>query len=159
MLATFSVFLPFAWHDFVNYDDPDYVTANPHVQSGLKWDNVIWAFTTGHAANWHPLTWLSHMLDCQLYGMNAGGHHLTSLALHVASTLLLFRLFLKTTGALYASPFVAAVFGLHPLHVEPVAGVAGRKDVLSAFFWILTTLAYVEWTEKKGKARYFAVIG
>src|SRR6266436_5119315 len=77
-LATFSVFLPLGWHEFVNYDDPDYVTANSHVQSGLKWDNVIWAFTTGHASNWHPLTWLSHMLDCQLFGQHPGAQHLTS---------------------------------------------------------------------------------
>ncbi len=160
-LAALTVFAyaRVAGHGFIDLDDGSYVVWNPIVQSGLTWRGVKWAFTTGHAANWHPLTWLSHMLDCQLYGMNAGGHHLTSLALHVASTLLLFRLFLKTTGALYASAFVAAVFGLHPLHVESVAWVAERKDVLSAFFWILTTLAYVEWTEKKGKARYFAVIG
>ena len=148
-----------AGNGFIGLDDNDYVTRNPRVQAGLSWSGVEWAFATTRSANWHPLTWLSHMLDCQMYGMNAGRHHLTSLALHVASTLLLYRLFLRTTGALLASAFVAAVFGLHPLHVESVAWVAERKDVLSAFLWILTTLAYVEWTEKGGTGRYLLVIG
>jgi tetratricopeptide (TPR) repeat protein len=155
---TIAAYARVAGNGFINLDDNDYVTASPHVQAGLTWSSIRWAFTTGHSANWHPLTWLSHMLDCQLYGMNAGGHHLTNLALHVASTLLLFHLFLRTTGALLPSAFVAAVFGLHPLHVESVAWVAERKDVLSAFFWILTTLAYVHWTEKKGPARYALVL-
>jgi tetratricopeptide (TPR) repeat protein len=157
-VLTIAAYARVAGNGFINLDDNDYVTASPHVQAGLTCSSIRWAFTTGHSANWHPLTWLSHMLDVQLYGMNAGGHHLTSLALHVASTLLLFHLFLKTTGALYPSAFVAAVFGLHPLHVESVAWVAERKDVLSAFFWILTTLAYVEWTKKPQTSRYLLVV-
>ena len=155
---TIGAYARTAGNGFIDLDDQAYVTTNPMVQAGLTWRGIAWAFTTSHSANWHPLTWLSHMLDVQMYGMNAGGHHLTSLALHVASTLLLFCLFLRMTGALYPSVFVAAVFGLHPLHVESVAWVAERKDVLSAFFWILTTLAYVSWAEKKGTARYVAVL-
>jgi tetratricopeptide (TPR) repeat protein len=157
-VLTIAAYGRVAGNGFINLDDNDYVTASPHVQAGLTWSSIRWAFTTGHSANWHPLTWLSHMLDVQVYGMNAGGHHLTSLALHVASTLLLFHLFLRMTGALYPSAFVAAVFGLHPLHVESVAWVAERKDVLSAFFWILTTLAYVSWTQKRSTSRYVAVL-
>src|SRR4051812_19874185 len=91
-IATLAVFSPVMWNDFVNYDDPDYVTANPHVQSGLKWANVAWAFKTGHASNWHPLTWVSHMVDCQLFGQRAGGHHLMGALLHAANVLLLFLL-------------------------------------------------------------------
>jgi tetratricopeptide (TPR) repeat protein len=147
-----------AGNGFLDLDDGTYVTGNPIVQQGLTWRGVQWAFTTGHGANWHPLTWLSHMLDVQLFGMNAGGHHLTNLVLHVASTLLLLRLFLAMTDALWPSAFVAAVFGLHPLHVESVAWVAERKDVLSAFFWILTTLAYVGWTRERSPGRYALVV-
>jgi tetratricopeptide (TPR) repeat protein len=155
---TIAAYARVAGNGFINLDDNDYVTQSPHVQAGITWKGVVWAFTTGHSANWHPLTWLSHMLDCQLYGMNPTGHHLTSLLLHVASTLLLFRLFLRTTGMPFPSAFVAAAFGLHPLHVESVAWVAERKDVLSAFFWIATTLAYVSWVEKRRVGRYLAVI-
>ena len=157
-LLTAGVYARVAWNGFIRLDDNDYVTASPHVQAGLSWSSIRWAFTTGHSANWHPLTWLSHMVDVQLFGMNPAGHHLTSLVLHVASTLLLFRLFLKTTGELWPSAFVGAVFGLHPLHVESVAWVAERKDVLSAFFWILTTLAYVAWTEERRPGRYALVV-
>jgi tetratricopeptide (TPR) repeat protein len=155
---TIAAYARVAGHGFIDLDDGTYVEWNPIVLAGLTWRGVVWAFTTGHAANWHPLTWLSHMLDVQIYGPNAGGHHLTSLALHVASTLLLYRLFLKTTDAVWPSAFVAAAFALHPLHVESVAWVAERKDVLAAFFWILTTLAYVAWTEKRGTARYLLVL-
>jgi predicted negative regulator of RcsB-dependent stress response len=158
-VVTIAVYARVAGCSFINLDDNDYVTQNPRVQSGITWKGIVWAFAAGHAANWHPLTWLSHMLDCQLFGMNPAGHHLTSLGLHVASTLLLFRLLLRMTQALWPSAFVAAVFGLHPLHVESVAWVAERKDVLSAFFWILTTLAYVSWVEKRGTRRYLAVVG
>jgi tetratricopeptide (TPR) repeat protein len=157
-LLTIGAYARVAGNGFIDFDDQAYVSSNPMVQAGLTWRGIAWAFTTSRSANWHPLTWISHMLDVQVYGMNAGGHHLTSLALHVASTLLLFYLFLRMTEALYPSVFVAAVFGLHPLHVESVAWVAERKDVLSAFFWISTTLAYVSWTEKKGTARYVAVL-
>ena len=146
-MTTLAVFMPVAGQGFVNYDDSDYVTENAHVQSGLKWENVVWAFTTGHASNWHPLTWLSHMLDCQLFGLKAGGPHLVSVGFHIANTLLLFLLLRRMTGALWRSALVAALFALHPLHVESVAWASERKDVLSAFFFLLTIWAYVRHVE------------
>jgi hypothetical protein len=157
-LATILAYARVAGHDFTSFDDDVYVTKNAHVRAGLTWTGVVWAFTTGDASNWHPLTWLSHMLDVELFGMRAAGHHLTSLAIHVASTLLLFHVLLRTTKALAASAFVAAVFALHPLHVESVAWIAERKDVLCAFFWILALLAYVRWLERPGATRYAAVL-
>jgi protein O-mannosyl-transferase len=146
-VATLAVFLPVARHGYVNYDDSDYVTANAHVQGGLKWENVVWAFTSGHASNWHPLTWLSHMLDCQLFGQKAGAQHLVSVGFHVANTLLLFLLLRRMTRSRWRSAMVGALFALHPLHVESVAWVSERKDVLSAFFFLLTVGAYVRYTE------------
>jgi hypothetical protein len=139
---TFLVYSPMLWHGFVNYDDPDYITGNAHVKAGLTWPGIIWAFQSGDAANWHPLTWISHMTDCQLFGVNPAGHHLTNLLFHIANTLLLFLLLNKLTGAIWRSFFVAALFAWHPLHVESVAWASERKDVLSAFFWMLTLLAY-----------------
>ena len=132
---------------FVDFDDSDYVTDNPQVQAGLTWGGVAWAFRTSHASNWHPLTWLSHMLDAQLYDLRPAGHHLTSLLFHLANTLLLFLLLSRVTGALGRSAFVAALFALHPLHVESVAWVSERKDVLSTFFLMLTLLAYARYVE------------
>jgi hypothetical protein len=143
-IVTMLVYLPMLWHGFVNYDDPDYITGNARVTSGLTWANVIWAFTTGDAANWHPLTWISHMTDWQLFGSNPAGHHLMNLLFHTANTLLLFLLLGKLTGALWRSAFVAALFAWHPLHVESVAWASERKDVLSAFFWMLTILCYAK---------------
>jgi len=123
-----------SWHyGFVNYDDPAYVSSNPAVTGGLTWGAVRWAFTTGHESNWHPLTWLSHMADVELFGLNAGAHHAVSLAFHVASTLLLFWFLNQTTGNLTASALVGALFAVHPLHVESVVWIAERKDVLSTF--------------------------
>ncbi len=145
-------------HEFLNYDDDEYVTDNPHVKAGLTLEGVTWAFTTTHAANWHPLTWLSHMLDCQLYGLTPSGHHLTNLVFHIASTLLLFLVLERMTGALWRSGFVAALFALHPLHVESVAWVAERKDVLSTFFWMLTMWAYVRYSERPRSSRYLLVL-
>ena len=144
-LVTTALYWPVIHHNFVNFDDDDYITNNSHVQAGLTWAGVIWAFQTGAAANWHPLTWLSHMLDCQLYGLNPGGHHSTNLLFHVANTLLLFLWLRQLTGALWRSAFVAALFAWHPLHVESVAWAAERKDVLSAFFWMLTLMAYTRY--------------
>ena len=152
--TTAIVFWQVGSHEFVNYDDDVYVTDNPQVQAGLKYKSVIWAFTTTHGANWHPLTWLSHMLDSQLYGSNPRGHHFTSLLLHLANTLLLFFILKRMTGALWQSGFVAALFALHPLHVESVAWVAERKDVLSTLFWLLTMWAYVRYVEHPGLRRY-----
>src|SRR5664280_597796 len=147
-LVTTALYLPITHHDFVNFDDDDYITNNSHVKAGLTWAGVIWAFQTGAAANWHPLTWLSHMLDCQLYGLYPGGHHLTSLLFHVANTLLLFLWLNQLTGALWRSAFVAALFAWHPLRVESVAWAAERKDVLSAFFWMLALIAYTRYARE-----------
>jgi len=144
-LVTTALYWPLFHHDFVNFDDDDYITNNAHVKAGLTWAGTIWAFQTGAAANWHPLTWLSHMLDCQLYGLYPGGHHSTNLIFHVANTLLLFLLLKQITGALWRSALVAAFFAWHPLHVESVAWAAERKDVLSAFFWMLTLMAYARY--------------
>ncbi len=137
-----GTYLPVVNNDFVSFDDPDYVTANWRVQQGLSWQNFTWAFSTAAAANWHPLTWLSHMLDCQLFGLGAWGHHLTSVLLHTLNTILVFLVLQRMTGAIGRSLVVALLFGLHPLRVESVAWVAERKDVLSTTFWMLTLWAY-----------------
>ncbi|MBW1896674.1 MAG: glycosyltransferase family 39 protein, partial [Deltaproteobacteria bacterium] len=158
-LLTFLVFWQVTSHEFVIFDDEVYVTQNDEVQKGLSWDGVAWAFTTTHANFWHPLTWLSHMLDCRLFGLNPAGHHLTSLLLHIANTLLLFLVFHRMTGALWPSAFVAALFACHPLHVESVAWVSERKDVLSTLFWMLTLGAYVRYVEHpRGRAYLLAVV-
>jgi len=134
-------------HEFVNYDDELYVYENPVVQKGLTWEGFRWALAYGNIGHWHPLTWLSHMLDCQLYGLQAGGHHLTNLLLHGAAAILLFLVLRQMTGFLWRSAFVAAVFAIHPLRVESVAWVAERKDVLSAFFFMLTLWAYTRYAQ------------
>lgn len=145
-LGTFSVYAPVRQHSFVSFDDPIYVTENPMVQAGLTAAGFNWAFTTGHGANWHPLTWLSHMLDCELFGPGPAGSHLMNLFFHIANTLLLFVVLHRLTSAVWRSALVAALFALHPLHVESVAWVAERKDVLSAFFFLLTLWAYVNYS-------------
>ncbi len=144
MLVTISVYWPAVSHDFVNYDDPYYVTSNVYVQRGLTWDNLKWAFCHPVVGNWHPLTMLSHMLDCQIYGLKPWGHHLTNVLLHGANTALVFLLLRGLTGAIWRSWMVAALFGLHPLHVESVAWVAERKDVLSTCFGLLCLMAYAK---------------
>jgi lipoprotein NlpI len=141
-------------HDFVNYDDNLYVTENKRVQDGLTWKGLSWAFTATHASNWHPLTWLSHMLDYEIFGLKPFGHHLTSLILHVGNTLLLFLVFRRMTGALWQSFFVSALFAVHPLHVESVAWISERKDVLSTSFWILTMWTYIRYVKYPKPARY-----
>ena len=158
IVAISAVFWQVRNHEFLNYDDKAYVTENSHVRAGLTLKGIIWAFTTTDADNWHPLTWLSHMLDYQLYGLNPAGHHLTSLLFHIVNTLLLFLVFKRMTGALWGSGFIAALFALHPLHVESVAWVAERKDVLSTFFWILTIWTYVRYTEQPRLNRYMLVL-
>jgi len=147
-LAVWAVFGQTLHHSFV-YDDRGYVYENPAITNGLHWKGVVWAFTHSHGANWHPLTTLSHMLDCQLFGLNPRGHHLTNVLLHTASVLLLFLVLRKMTGALWRSAFVAAVFAIHPLGVESVAWVAERKDVLSGLFFMLTLWAYWRYTQKQ----------
>jgi tetratricopeptide (TPR) repeat protein len=139
---------------FLNMDDNTYVTDNFHVASGITAQNIAWAFTSVDAANWHPLTWLSHMTDARLYGMNPRGHHLTNVVLHIISSLLLFLFLLRVTGAVWRSVLVAALFALHPLHVESVAWVAERKDVLSGLFWFLTLLLYCRYAATRSAALY-----
>jgi len=145
ILVTFILFVPIGRFDFVNYDDGDYVTANSHVQAGLSWANVVWAFTTGHASNWHPLTWVSHILDWQLFGNRPGPQHLVSAAFHAINAGLLFIGLRRLTGAHWRSALVAAWFALHPLRVESVAWISERKDVLSGLFFFLTLLAYYQY--------------
>jgi protein O-mannosyl-transferase len=143
---------------FVPLDDQGYVYENPHVRAGVTLEGLRWALTSVDQANWHPLTWLSHMVDVQLFGLNAGYHHLTGLAIHTLNTLLLFFLLARTTGAPGRSACVAALFAVHPLHVESVAWIAERKDVLSTFFWLLTTGAYAWYARAPGRWRYAAVV-
>ena len=143
--------------DFVGYDDELYVTENHIVQKGVSLEGIKWAFTTFHSANWHPLTWLSHMLDYELYGLNPAGHHWTNVEFHIANTLLLFFILFKMTGAVWRSAFVAALFALHPLHVESVAWVSERKDVLSTFFGLLTVVAYSLYV-KKSSIKYYILV-
>ena len=145
-------------HEFINYDDNVYITDNAQVQKGLTSKGIIWAFTTSHTGNWHPLTWISHMLDCELYGLNPRGHHLTNVLLHMANAILLFVVLRWMTGAIWRSGLVAALFALHPLHVESVAWAAERKDVLSTFFWLLTMVAYVHYVNRPGGKRYLLVL-
>jgi tetratricopeptide (TPR) repeat protein len=141
-------------NDFINLDDPSYVLENPHVVTGLNLENVQWAFTSTEKANWHPLTWISHMADAQLYGISPKGHHFTSILLHAVNTALLFLLLYRLTAAYWRSAFVAALFAAHPLHVESVAWVAERKDVLSTLFFLLVLLAYTRFVERPGAWRY-----
>lgn len=158
-VVVWIVFGQIVTHDFINYDDGVYVTGNAHVLNGLNWPDVKWAFTTGYSGYAHPVTWLSHQLDCQLYGKWAGGHHLTSLAIHVVNSLLLFFLFWRMTREIWSSAFVAAVFAIHPLHVESVAWVAERKDVLSGLFFLLTLHVYATYAAKPRLGRYILTLG
>ena len=143
---------------FVNFDDPQYISNNPHVATGLSAANVVWAFTSAYAANWHPATWASHMIDVTLFGVAPGPMHLVSLAIHVANVLLLFAFLLRTTGAAARSAIVAALFAVHPLHVESVSWISERKDVLSAFFGLCTLLAYVAYVRRPTRARGLVVL-
>jgi protein O-mannosyl-transferase len=144
-LLTFAAYARVLNHDFLYLDDRTYVTENAIVQKGLTLEGIKWAFTTVHGSNWHPLTWLSHMLDCSLFGLEPGGHHFTNLALHIINVILLFHLLGKMTGAVWPSAFVAGAFGLHPAHVESVAWVAERKDVLSTCLGLLAMIAFVRY--------------
>jgi tetratricopeptide (TPR) repeat protein len=159
-MVTIIAFEQVREHEFINFDDVVYVTENSNVNKGLSGESFIWAFTTlrTKTGNWHPLTWLSHMVDCQLYGLKPYGHHMTNLLLHTLNALLLFWVFKRMTGAIWPSAFVAALFAIHPLHVESVAWIAERKDVLSTFFWLLTMCAYVRYTERLSIGRYMLVV-
>src|SRR5262249_9767101 len=133
-----AIYWPVVRQGFICFDDPDYITTNPRTQAGVTFEGLRWAFMSFQVNNWHPVTWLSHMLDCQLYGLKPAGHHLTSVLFHVANTLLILALLSHLTGDLWRSGFVAALFAVHPLHVESVAWVSERKDVLSAFFGLVS---------------------
>jgi len=156
--VTLAVYLQTVNHLFIQIDDDVYVTSNPHVTTGITIKNIAWAFASVEATNWHPVTWLSHMMDVQLYGMNPGGHHLTNVLIHTITSVLLLLLLLRLTGALWQSSFVAALFALHPLHVESVAWVAERKDVLSGLFWIITIFFYVNYTERRNLHWYLLAL-
>jgi protein O-mannosyl-transferase len=155
---TWLVFGPTLWHDFINYDDPRYVYENTKITAGLSFSSIAWAFTNIHSMNWHPLTTISHMLDCQLYGVSAGWHHFTNVLLHTVAVMLLFVALRQMTGALWRSAFVAAVFAIHPLRVESVAWIAERKDVLSGVFFMLTLLAYAHYVRLPSLRRYLIVV-
>jgi protein O-mannosyl-transferase len=157
-LVVVGVFLPALRHDFIYYDDPGFVMENPHVTGGLTWANVKWAFLHAGFDYWRPLSWLSHMADCQIFGLDPWGHHLTSILLHALNTLLVFAVWRKMTGAVWRSLLVAALFGLHPLHVESVAWIAERKDVLGTFFWLLTLWVYAHWVQQRAVQRTGASI-
>ncbi len=156
-VVTVALYYPVHQHPFVNYDDSGYVTDNVHVQSGLEWDTVTWAFTTFEQANWHPVTWLSHALDCQLFQLNPAGHHNVNLLLHVVNVLLLFWVLYRATGFVGRSCMVAALFALHPINVETVAWIAERKNLLSMMFFLLALGAYRWYVQKPRTARYAVV--
>lgn len=158
VLTTLTAFWQVRHHEFVTFDDDLYIYDNSYVKAGLTRQGLVWAFTKAHAYNWHPLTWLSHMLDCELYGLDAGGHHFTNVLFHIANAVLLFLFLNRLTGRLWSSAFVAAAFALHPLHVESVAWASERKDVLSTLFWILTMWAYVRYAERPSVGRYLLVV-
>ncbi len=158
MLATVAVYAQVGSHAYLNLDDDVYVLQNPWIRGGLGWGTVRWAFTTVYEAYWIPLTWMSLALDCRLFGVHAGAHLLENVALHATDSVLLYALLVTTTGAVGRSAWVAALFALHPLHVESVAWVSQRKDVLSTLFWMVTTLLYVRYTRRPGVGRYLAVL-
>ena len=158
ILVTLVVYWPVLKCEFVKYDDDKYVTENPHVKRGISRQSVVWAFTTPHSHMWHPLTSLSHLLDCQLFGLEPAWHHLTNLLLHIGSTLLLFGILKRMTGAVWPGFFVAIAFAIHPLNVESVAWVAERKNVLSGFFWMLTIAAYIPYAKRPSIGRYLLLI-
>jgi tetratricopeptide (TPR) repeat protein len=159
IFITLAAFWPLHNNKFIStFDDDLYITNNNHVKTGLSLENIIWAFTTAHAYNWHPITWLSHILDCQLFGLNPGWHHLVSLLFHTANALLLFYVLKSTTGLLWQSAFAAALFALHPLHVESVAWASERKDILSTFFGLLTIAAYVRYVKRPQIGYYLSAL-
>src|SRR5215468_1492572 len=151
---TWLVFAQTVRHQFVTSDDPHYVYANPDISAGVSPGRISWAFTHTISGNWHPLTTISHMLDCQLYGLDPAGHHFTNVLFHTIAAVLLFLVLQQMTGSLRRSAFVAALFAIHPLHVESVAWVSERKDVLSTLFSLLTLCAYVQYVRRPDRGRY-----
>jgi protein O-mannosyl-transferase len=158
IVVTLAVYWPVRNHEFIDLDDDAYIVSNPNVKSGLSWQGVKWAFTTGHAANWHPVTWLSHQFDCQFFDLKPAAHHLINLLFHIINTILVFLVFNRMTKGVWQSAFIAGLFALHPLHVESVAWVAERKDMLSTMFWLLTMFAYVRYAERNSISRYFIAL-
>jgi hypothetical protein len=158
VLATLLLYGSVTHHEFLLFDDSQYITRNIHVSTGLNFGNAAWAFTTFHEANWHPLTWLSHMADCQLFGLNSGAHHLVNVALHALNVVLLFFLLQRATGAVWRSFLVAALFAVHPLNVETVAWVAQRKSLLCTFFSLLTIAAYGWYARGPDWRKYLVVV-
>ncbi len=157
--VTIIVYLPVVNHEFVHYDDDVYVTENHNVQSPINWQKIQWAFTTGYASNWHPVTWLSHMADCMLFGLKPAGHHIVNLLLHVLNSVILFLLINKIAKAFYPALVIALLFAMHPLHVESVAWAAERKDVLSGLFGLVTLLLYCKYVIERRKFWYFLALG
>ncbi len=159
VIVTFFVYEQVRTFEYINYDDNEYIVDNQVLANGFTWENVIWAFTDSIDVSnyWHPLAWISHLIDVELYGMNLGGHHLTNLIFHILNTVLLFIVFRKMTGSTWRSGFIAALFALHPLHVESVAWLAERKDVMSGFFWMLTLWAYWRYANAPGLKNYLLV--
>jgi protein O-mannosyl-transferase len=157
-LATLIIYLPATRNGFVNFDDDDYITNNPVVKAGLTLAGIKWAFTTGHASNWHPLTWLSHMTDCQWFGLNPAAHHFVNALLHAANSALVFWLVLRLTQRFWPCVFIAALFAWHPLHVESVAWASERKDVLSTFFALLALLSYVQFAKESSRRHYWLAL-
>jgi Flp pilus assembly protein TadD len=155
---TFVAYKQVLYHQFTNFDDNVYITENPYIQKGLTFENIRWAFTTGRSSNWHPITWLSHIVDYEMFGLNPWGHHLVNVLLHTANTLLLFGVLNAMTGAVWQSAFVAALFALHPLRIESVAWAAERKDVLSGLFFMLTVAAYLHYVRQRGIKWYLLTI-
>src|ERR1700690_3965051 len=158
MIFTLLLYSSVRHHEFLDFDDAQYVTKNIHVTTGLNLNNIRWAFTSVYAANWHPLTWMSHMTDCQLFGLNSGAQHMINAALHAANVLLLFWLLQKATGAVWRSFFVAAIFAVHPLNVETVAWLAQRKSLLSAFFSLFTIGVYGWYVRRPDWKKYLGVV-
>jgi tetratricopeptide (TPR) repeat protein len=158
VLTTFLAFEQLRGYDFINFDDPVYVTCNPYVLAGLSQKSHVWAFTRSQSLNWHPLTWLSHMLDLELFGLNAGRHHLVNLLLHTLNAMLLLNILARMTGSFWRSVFVAAAFALHPMHVESVAWITERKDVLSTLFCLLTISAYLRYIRGQAKGWYLLTL-
>lgn len=157
-VVTMTIYWPLRNADFINYDDSEYLTENRNVKGGLTLDGVRWAFRTTIVSNWHPLTWVSHMADITFFGMHSGSHHMVNVALHILNTLLLFLILRRMTGELWKSALVAALFAVHPLHVESVAWISERKDMLSTFFWMLTLWAYISYCGKRSAKKYAIVL-
>jgi tetratricopeptide (TPR) repeat protein len=157
-LVTLALYAPMLQNGFINFDDTGYITENPSVTRGLSWQGIVWAFQSFEQGNWHPLTWISHMMDIQLFGLNPAWHHLINALFHTANTVLVFLLLKQMTGKVWPSAYVAALFGWHPLHVESVAWASERKDVLCAFFWLLTMMVYVSYAKKPRPAIYLLAL-